>query len=488
MRRTTASLLLAVLGPTFGQTVDSAQIQASAKAAADHQALQEKLDELDGQVKILQRLREIDQEDAVAAAGVAPKIQADAGGIWIRSADSSYGFRPRGIVRVGANWDLDDRNDATTDIFQLQTARLGFDVVLARIVEGKILLDISKGSSAALQDGYFDLKLAPWAVVRGGKFQVPLGWERFVSPSDLLFYDRALPSQIAPNRDVGVQLSGKLGKGVFEYAAGVFDGGTDGSNIDKDVNDDKDLYARVVLSPAKTSGEAWFEGLSLGLSASGGYHSNAAPSPYKTISGNTFFSWNATDSLRGTGWRIAPQIAWTASSFALWGEWIHSRESVYRGASTTTTDSVAPSGQVYRKSKQGATYLAPKDLGNSAWQAGLSWVVTGEDASFSGVEPRHPFGRDGWGALELAARVSQLLVDEDAFHGAGYADSTKSAKEALSFGASVNWHLVKGTRLQLGYERTQFDEGAAVDPAAKVKVVRDRKPENQLFAIASTSF
>ena len=90
--------------------------------------------------------------------------------------------------------------------------------------------------------------------------------------------------------------------------------------------------------------------------------------------------------------------------------------------------------------------------------------------------------------MELAARVSQLTADDDAFHAASYADSTKSAREALSYGAAVNWHLAKGTRVQVGYERTQFEDGAVVDPAAKVKVVRDRKSENQLFAIASTSF
>jgi phosphate-selective porin OprO/OprP len=491
MRRINAALLFAAVGTAFSQSNDSAQIQASTRQIAeDHQALianQEKLDALDGQIKILQRLREIDKEDAAAAAVAAPKIQAEAGGIWIRSADSSFGFRPRGIVRTGANWDLDDKNNVTTDLFQLQTARLGSDVVLGKVVEGRVLLDISKGNSAALQDGYFDLKLAPWAVVRTGKFQTPLGWERSLSSSDLLFYDRALPSQIAPNRDVGFQLSGTVGKGVFEYAFGVFDGGTDGSNIDKDVNDDKDLYARVVLSPAKNSGETWLEGLSLGIAGSGGNHTNIASSSYKTTSGNTFFSWNSTDSLGGTGWRIAPQLSWTASSYALWGEWIGSREVVFRGAATTfTTDSVSKS-VVYGTAKK-TTALGGKAFFTQAWQGGLSWVVTGEDASFSGVKPRHPFGKDGWGALELAARISQLVADENAFHGASYADSTKSAKEALSFGAAVNWHLVKGTRLQAGYERTQFSDGAVVDPTAKVKVVRDRKPENQLFVVASTSF
>jgi phosphate-selective porin OprO/OprP len=486
MRRILPTLLLTAIATAFGQAgPDSSQ--------ASGPSVGERLDGVESQVKILKRLRENDIEDAAAVAAAAPKIQADGSGFWIRSADSSWQFRPRAIVRLGANWQLDNPGDNGSDIFQPQTIRFGFDASLTKAVDARFILDASKGNAAALKDGYFDLKFAPWAVARLGKFQVPLGLERFVSPSDLLFYDRALPSQIAPDRDVGAQLGGKLLKGAVEYAAGVFDGGADGTNIDKDANNDKDLYGRLWLVPAKSSGNEWFEGLGFGVGASGGYHSNAVPSAYKTTtSGVTFFSWNSTDSLQGTGYRISPQLSWTAQSFWLWGEWIHSQEGIYRGAATTTTDSVgtgaANKGLVYRTAKA-TTYLGPANLGQSAWQVGASWVVTGEDASASGgVKPRHPFGPDGWGALELAARVSGLEVDPDAFHGAAYADSTKSAKSALQYGAVAVWHIVRGTRLQFGYERTQFEEGASVNPSAKVKVVRDAKPDNELFAISSVSF
>lgn len=432
-------------------------------------ALASTAEELENRIKVLERLREVDLEEAEAAAKTAPRIQADAGGFWIRSADSTWQFRPRALVRLGANWDLNDENDKTTDQFQGQTVRLGFDATLAKFVEAKLQLDISKGNGAALQDGYLDVKLAPWLRGRVGKFQVPLGWERNLSPSDLAFYDRALPSQIAPNRDIGAQAWGQIAGGVAEYAVGLFNGGADGSNIDKDVNDDKDLYARVWLQPAKKSGNEWLEGLGLGVGGSYGFHSASLTSGYKTTSGSTFFTWNAADSSNGEGWRIAPQLAWTASSFSLFGEWIRSVENIRRGGS-------AP--------------LPGYELAASAWQAGASWVLTGEDAAFAGgVKPRHPFGKDGGlGAFELAARVSQLSVDDDAFR-KGYADSLKSARSALAWGASLNWHLIKGTRVQVGFERTGFEQGAAYNDAkGKATVQRDRKSENQLFVVAGTSF
>lgn len=477
-------LILAALATSaFAQSaVDSGSTPVA--PVAEGKALEEvthKLDDLDQQIKVLQRLRENDLDSASSVTKSAAKIQAGASGLWIRSPDSTFGFRPRAIVRIGANWDLDDEQNKTLDNAQVQTARLGFDFALYKFVEGKVNLDVSKGNAAALQDGYLSLKLAPWVAVGAGKFQVPLGWERFISPSDLLFYDRALPSQIAPNRDVGLQFAGKLGNGVVEYAVGAFDGGSDGSNIDKDFNDDKDLYGRLWLAPARNTGIELLEGLGFGVGVSGGQHDGAVPSSYKTTSGNTFFSWNAADSLDGHGFRIAPQLAWTAGSYAVWGEWIASREVVYRGAATTiTTDSV--SGKIVYGTAKSTTAKPSKSLWTTAWQVGASWVLTGEDASFGGVKPAHPWGKDGWGALELSGRISQLVVSDAAFHGAAYADSTKSARQALSYGGAINWHLVKGTRLQAGYERTQFKDGAATG-----KVVRDRKPENQLFLIASTS-
>ncbi len=75
----------------------------------------------------------------------------------------------------------------------------------------------------------------------------------------------------------------------------------------------------------------------------------------------------------------------------------------------------------------------------------LSWFLTGEsrnyDAAsgkFLGVTPAHSLGRGGWGAWELAARVSLVdLTDEDIVGG-----------EQANFSAGLNWYLNDHFRIQ----------------------------------------
>ena len=489
-----SAALIATLGALLSAGADSTRVVTPAEIATLRNAQETahgQIEALDQKIKVLERLRENDQEDAAAAAKSAVKPQANAGGFWIRSADSAYAIRFRGIVRSGANWDLDDENDKTLDQFQNTNVRFGFDGVLGKSLEFKINSDWSKGA-VALQDAYLDIKYSSWLKARVGKFQVPLEWERFVSPSDLLFYDRAFPAQIGPNRDVGAQLFGSLASDRVQYSVGVFNGGADNSNINGDSNDDKDVYGRLWLTPLK--GVSDLAGnLGIGFAANAGFHTNGTPSGYKSTSGNAFFSWKAADSLNGIGYRLAPQAQWTYGPILAFGEWIQSVQDIKRGATVVATDSVgtaaANKGLVYRYNKTTAG-VEGAELSNSAWQAALSWVITGEDANVAGVSPRHPFNPStgDLGAFEISARISGLSVDDKAFANANFADSTASARSALAYGASLNWHLIKGSRLQIGYERTDFTDGAAVDPAAKTKVVRDRKSENQLFVIASTSF
>jgi len=485
-----ATLALLTAGPD-SVNVSAAPSPELAALRASHEAARNQLDALDQKIKVLERLRENDQEDAAAAAKAAVKLQANASGFWIRSADSAYSIRFRGLIRNGTNWDLNDENKKTLDQFQNTTVRFGFDGFLGKSIEYKISSDWSKGS-VALQDAYFDVKLTGWLKARAGKFQVPLGLERFVSPSDLLFYDRAFPSQIAPNRDVGAQLFGSLAKDRVQYAVGVFNGGADASNINNDVNDDKDLYGRLWLLPLKGVTDL-VSNLGIGFGANAGYHDGAVPAGFKTTSGNTFFAWKGADTLDGLGYRLAPQAQWSFGPFLAYGEWIQSVQDIKRGTTVVATDSVgtltANKGQVYRYNKTTAG-VAKQELSVAAWQAALSWVVSGEDASDKGVAPRHPFnlGKGEWGAFEVSARVSGIAVDDDAFVKSNFADTTTAARSALSYGAALNWHLIRGTRVQVGFERTQFENGAVVDAKAKVPVLRDRKSENQLFVSANTSF
>lgn len=78
---------------------------------------------------------------------------------------------------------------------------------------------------------------------------MPFGLERLHSAASLLFAERALPTRVAPDRDVGVHVLGDVLGGRVSYHGAVINGGPDGAAISTDTNDAKDLVGRAVVRP-----------------------------------------------------------------------------------------------------------------------------------------------------------------------------------------------------------------------------------------------
>jgi phosphate-selective porin len=99
------------------------------------------------------------------------------------------------------------------------------------------------------------------AVLTFGQFKVPLGRQEYTTSSKLQFVDRdILSGEFTRGRDVGVQLSGVLGRGKLQYEAGIFNG-----NPASRINNENDKYqynARVTFLPLGEMryGESAFEG------------------------------------------------------------------------------------------------------------------------------------------------------------------------------------------------------------------------------------
>jgi phosphate-selective porin OprO/OprP len=111
---------------------------------------------------------------------------------------------------------------------------------------------------------------------------------------------------------------------------------------------------------------------------------------------------------------------------------------------------------------------------HSAWQVAASYFLTGEQNSFSPVTPAHPFSLSGsgLGAWELAARIAQLEVDENAFP--LYANPDTSAHGATSWAVGLNWYLNKNVKLSLDYEQSDFKGGISPLLAKGEKVIFTR--------------
>jgi phosphate-selective porin OprO/OprP len=291
--------------------------------------------------------------------------------------------------------------------------------------------------------------------VRVGKYKAPVGLERLQSATATSFVERAFPTALVPNRDVGVMLHGELLGGVVSYAGGIFDGAPDGGSADSDINDSKDLAGRLFVSPFK-NGDSALKELGLGIAGTTGKQTGPLPA-YRSggqISVITIVTGITAD---GTRTRWSPQASFYRGRFGLLAEYAESSSTVRKA--------------------DGARY----DLDASAWQATATFVLTDDKASYSGLRPTsRPFdpSKGHWGALELVARVHGLELDAASVDN-GLVDPTKSVREISAWAVGLNWSLTRNVKQMADFEHVSFKGGAASG---------DRESEKTFFIRTQLSF
>ena len=265
--------------------------------------------------------------------------------------------------------------------------------------------------------------------------------ERLHSSQNLLFIDRALPTALAPNRDLGIQVLGDLHGGLVSYLAGILNGVPDGGSGDLDANDGKDVAARLIVRPFVHRTSSPMRGLGVAFSASSGRQAGASALPvFRTATAQQqFFSYTTGVAADGIRTRYSPQVFYFHGRFGAWAEYVHTRVPV------------TPGGGV------------PETIEHRAWQLAGSWMLTRESVSDGGtvVHPRAvfdpPAGR--WGAFQIAARIHQLDVDQRAVERGFATDGSSRTAEAATVG--LNWYLTPNFRYTVNFERTVFDHRAA---------------------------
>src|SRR5262245_10442631 len=229
------------------QAIGSARGEPAAPTSAPA-AREAQVEALDQKVRMLERRIEIDQEQAAAKAKDAPVFTAGREGFSLRSADGSYQLRIRGYLQADGRFFADDKERANVDTFHLRRVRPILEGTVGKFFDFRIMTDFG-GGTATVQDAYIDARPWSWGKLRAGKYKPPVGLERLQSGSELLFVERGLPTNLVPNRDVGAQLHGELFDGAFSYALGAFNGVPDLGSGDLDNNDSKEFAGRVFVQP-----------------------------------------------------------------------------------------------------------------------------------------------------------------------------------------------------------------------------------------------
>jgi phosphate-selective porin OprO/OprP len=412
---------------------------ASPASAAEVEELKKQIDELDQKIRILEREREIDQDNAAEIVKSQPKIIMGPGGFSMSTADSNFVAELHGVLQWDSRSFFQDGGNNGTDGFLLRRARPIFSGTVFHDFDFNFTPDFG-GSTVQVVDAYMNYRYNSAFQLEAGKFKAPVGLEALVADRDTLFNERSLATDLVPNRDLGAMLHGNVMGGAISYGIGVFDGATDynGTTVNSPFEDDKAFEGRMFFQPWINTGVNALRGLGFGVA--GTYMDNHPATNsatgltpgYTTDGQQKFFSYNAGVNAAGAAWRISPQVYYYYGPLGILGEYVISDQQV---ASATKS----------------------ADLDNTAWEVTGSWVLTGEDASYNGVTPRHPFDpRNGdWGAWQLVARYAGLNVDSKAFDD-GFASSTKSADGANAWSVGLNWYLNRNVRADLSFTHTVF--------------------------------
>jgi len=320
------------------------------------------------------------------------------------------------------------------------------------------------GGTAVVQDAYLDARFSKVFNLRAGKQKPPLGQERLLSATDILFIERALPTALVPNRDVGIQAYGDVTPWLA-YQVGLFNGVIDGGSGDLDAADSKDVVGRLVFAPFKANTNSRLQTLSIGVGGSGGREVGtvAAPALAQLRSGGqlVWFRYRTdgtapnTTIADGSRTRFTTHGQYYLGQLGLQAEYVTSRQEVRRAA-------------------------VADEIEQRAWQLTGSWVLTGETATGRAIAPRKAFdpAKGGWGAFEVVARANALTVDDAAFP--VFANLDQAARKATAGGLGLNWYLNRNVKIAADYELTRFERGAAAGA--------DRPDEHSLFTRFQIAF
>ncbi|HEU4388529.1 MAG TPA: porin [Blastocatellia bacterium] len=342
---------------------------------------------------------------------------------FIRSADGSF------ETQIGGYAQLDYRGyqsgDHPPNTFLVRRARIGVEGKLQKYYDFRVEGDFADVVGTALRDFYVNIHRRDDVQFRFGQFRVPISQEEIRSDNLQDFVERSLVNNLAPSRSPGIGISGVIGKGVFEYQSGLFNGkGLLATNN----NATPEAALRLRFAPWKKGESFWAKGLIFGGAVTGGR--NLGGLSVRGITESRSSSFFVPDTVNGKYTRANAELTWLLGPAVIRAEYDQtnqSRDSL--GLGGTNLPGVVAKGYTAQ-----VTYLLTRETKPEAG-------ILAPRRELFGVEG----GGTGLGAWELKFRYANLQIS----------DSTSKSNRAETFYFGPNWYLNRYVRylLDIGYER-----------------------------------
>lgn len=326
-----------------------------------------------------------------------------------------------------------------TSTIDLGKKRLGVSGEIRNAVEFQIEAELT--DTDPWRDVYGDFKYFDAVRVRGGKFKIPFSLDENTGATHLDFMFRSLAAtHLAPGRDIGGMVHGRVLKKVLGYEAGVFqhDGKNARTNNELKVHGGQTTAGRVTVEPLRNVKDAVGD-LSLGVA----FARSDVPEGIPGLRGHTVLDQNFFSSARyivnGTRSRTGIEMQFRPGPASIKSEWMRV-ETERRGESVEDTD------------------LSP--LVGEGWYLSGTYAITGEKKA-SVDKPKKPLFQGGFGAVEVAARVESLRFKSGSSNEQGSTSPRADVilgnrDQVTTFG--VNWYVNRFVKIQANFIREKLDD------------------------------
>lgn len=369
-------------------------------------------------------------------------------------------------LRLGKLFQMDFRLKVQADVrqspldlasrggaFEWRRLRGGIKGSFLKYFEYEVERDLDQEGS--WRDVYLNFRYAGYAQIQGGKFKVPFGNEQLTGATALDFAERTRVSDaLAPGRDIGVMVHGRVFKRVIRYQGGVFNHDGDNSPTlepapllpgEQPLAEKRSWAGRVTFAPLRLGSlPARFNNLEIG----GAVASGTVPEGMNNLRGEMVLGdkfFHREYYTRGRRLRLGVEMSWAPGPFSVTSEYIQSSEARER---------------LGVGNEQGLDNDLP-DIEGRGWYVAGSWVATGEKKD-GGVKPRRPFLQGGLGAIEVVVRYESLRFASAGAPQEPASDSPRAAnirgngERALTGG--LNWYVNRWVKVQVNGIREQLDD------------------------------
>jgi phosphate-selective porin OprO/OprP len=318
--------------------------------------------------------------------------------------------------------------------------RLGVSGEIMNAVEFQIEAELT--DTDPWRDVYGEFKYFDVARVRGGKFKIPFSLDENTGASRLDFMFRSLAAtHLAPGRDQGVMVHGRVWKKLIGYEAGVFqhDGKNARTNNPEKKFGGRTQAARVTVEPLRHVKNAVGD-LSLGVALT---RSDDVPEGISGLRGQTVLDQNFFSGspyiVNGPRRRLGIEMQFRPGPASIKSEWMRV-ETERRGESVEDTD------------------LSP--IVGEGWYVSGTVAITGEKKA-DVDRPKKPLFQGGLGAIEVGARVESLRFTSGSAGETGSRSPRSDTivgnrDQATTFG--VNWYINRFFKIQANFIREKLDD------------------------------